>query len=257
MVRNQHFIPVFYQKYWESERQGYVWGFEKNYSNQGIRQFAISHNCSKEYLYEGDSSNPTNTFENLYKEFETRAAKPYSRFVNSRNCIQRVDRDSKELLSDIYSNFSARHERNLYGNLENHRLASFFTLGEKDKTIDRRYILNVISLSNSRVYEGVESEFGNQLISYNLEVLVSHEPKILFFDCITQQIHYKGEYFFPICPTMVARFTDDENSVDGAVRSIQEEEYKRYIEMYVLHPLVTKVFSSEKDILERIVAKYF
>ena len=257
MGRNQHFIPVFYQKYWESERKGYVWGFEKKYSNQGLRQFAISRNCSKDYLYEGDSSKPTNAFENLYNEFETRSAKPFSQLIDSRNCIQRVDGKTKKLLSDMYSNFSARHERNLYGSMENHRLASLFTLGKADKTIDRRYILNMISLSKSRVYEGVESDFGNRLMSYKFQVLVSNEPKIVFFDSIVEQIHYENEYYFPICPTMVARFADDIDSADGTVRIIRDREYERFIDMYMLHPLVTKVFSSDKRILERVVARYF
>lgn len=74
MTTNQHYIPRFFQKYWECERRGFIWELDKRYvssSNKGIRQQAIRSRNSEKCLYEADEMNPTNINENWYNKFET------------------------------------------------------------------------------------------------------------------------------------------------------------------------------------------
>ena len=73
MTTNQHYIPRFYQKYWECETKGFVWEFDKRHiknADKGITKQAIRSRNTHKCLYESDEDNPTNKFENWYGTVE-------------------------------------------------------------------------------------------------------------------------------------------------------------------------------------------
>lgn len=258
MVINQHFIPRFYQQYWECERKGYLWALDKKYSRQGVRQHSIRNNCSDEYTYEADVQNPDNAIENWYGKFETRFAPKYLRLINSRFCLQRISTDYKRMLCLVYAHFSARNKVNVYANVQNQIIASHFTLGFEDKLIDNRAMLNIVALMEGDAIEGTEgnSNFANELMTYKMQILVSDKTNIIFSDSIIRQVHCDDEYFFPLCPTMVVQFTKADNAMDGSIRKITDEEYTRFIEMYLNSSYVEQIYSSDKSTLERINQSY-
>ena len=256
MVKNQHYIPQFYQKYWECERKGYLWTLNKKYSKQGIRQHSIRRNCSDEYTYEDDIENPDNAFEHWYGVFETKYAPQYANFINGRFCLQRVSLKQKEMICLLYAHFSARNKTNVYENTKNRFIASHFTLGFENKIVDNRCMLNMVALANGGTIEGTTSGFAKELMTFKMQILISDKPNIVFSDSIIQQIHYSEEYFFPLCPTMVARFTKSGETVDREIKRITDDEYSRFIDLYTTSTYVWQLFASNKDTLEEIRKKY-
>ena len=221
-----------------------------------IKYRSIKKNCSKDYLYEGDEEAPNNAFEDFYNAFETKYAPQYANLIKARFCLRRVGLKQKKLLCLLYAHFSSRNETNLYENRQNHALASHFTIGIDDKRVDRRFLLNAIALSNSGTLDPDASDFAKHLMTYNIEILMTTTPKIIFTDSILQQTHGEEEYFFPLCPTMVARFTKAEDVVDRNVRIISEDEYARFIDLYVRSQYAWKMYASNKQVLEDIKEKY-
>lgn len=257
MGKNQHFIPRFYQKYWECERRGYLWEFDLMHSTYGPHQKSIRKNCNGDYIYEGDTNNPNNAFEHWYELFENSIAPDYANLINSRYCFRVLTANQKELICRLFSHISARSYTNVYENVDNHILALHFTLGIKNKTIDRRNILNMIALANGGTLEGTTSSFADELMNYRIQILVSDKPNIIFCNNIIQQVHVADEFFFPLCPYMVAFFTKSPSAIDGEIRKIKEEEYSRFIELYANSYYVSSLYASNKEVLDLISKKFF
>lgn len=256
MVKNQHYIPRFYQKYWECERNGYLWSLEKKYSKQGIRQHSIRNNCSREYIYEGDPQKPDNIFECKYSEFEVKCAPRYANLINGRFCLQQATLKQKKMICLLYAHFSARNKTNVYENVNNFIVASHFTLGIKDKKVDSRYMLNMVALTNGGTIDENTSDFAEELMTYKMQILISDKPNIIFSDSILQQMHNSEEYFFPLCPTMVARFIKSDEATDREIRRITDKEYSRFIDLYATSTYVWQLYASNKATLEEIRRKY-
>ena len=247
MTKNQHYIPKFYQKYWECERKGYLWALDKKHNN--IRQVAITNNCSAEYLYEADINEPTNIFENYYKtEIEDKYAGEYLSLVNSRNVHSRISASDKAMVCKLFANFSARNSINLYNNPTNNFIASHFIMDTINIERGRRYIQNVMPFSNDL--------FESKLRSYSIQILTSDKSDIVFCDSLIEQVHYPDEYFFPICPYMTACFSLTDKGRDGLIRKITTDEYDRIIKLYAVDQRVGKIFAKDKSVLENIKRQY-
>lgn len=248
MTTNQHFIPQFYQRYWQCERKGYIWALDKKFSN--VRQRPIKSNCSIDNLYEVDEKKPTNIFENFYREeIEDKYAKDYARLINSRNCRLYFDLADKTMICRLYSNFSARNIINLYKNPQNHALVSHFTLGGNiDRRIERKWLLNVLPFSGS--------DFEEKLLQYGVHFLVLDKPNIIFSDCLIEQVCYADEYYFPICPYIVAYFSKKNTTEDGVIKKITDEEYKRFLDLYINSSYILQLYSNNRNILDDINRNY-
>ena len=247
MTKNQHYIPQFYQKYWECDRKGYLWVLDKKHNN--IRQAAIKSNCSAEYLYEADVNDPTNIFEDIYKtEIEDKYARAYSKLVNSRNVHCRISASDKAMICKLFANFSARNSLNLYNNPVNNFIASHFVIDGSNLKVERRYIQNVMPFSNDL--------FESRLLSYNIQILTSDKPDIVFCDSLIEQIYYPDEYFFPICPYMTAYFSSTGKGLDGLIRKITTDEYNRMVGLYAVDQRVNKIFARDKTVLEDVKSQY-
>ena len=229
---------------------------EKNYVQQGPRQQAIKSNCSKRFLYEVDLKKPDNCVEDLYGKFETDYSKKYKNFMNGCLAIQKISIQQKEMICLLYACFSARNEKNLYKNPKNLSIASQFTLGIKDKKVDQRTICNLVALANGGVIEKSSSVWGEELQSYKIQILRSDKPNIIFNDYITEQLNGNGEFFFPLCPTMVAFFTKSADTLDRGIRKITSEEYSRFIDLYVNDSNASRIFASNRTVLDEIVKDY-
>lgn len=265
MTHNQHYIPQFYQRYWECERKGFIWEFDKehrNGRNKGIRQQAIRTRNSIQCLYEADKDNPTNAVENWYGKFETLYSNRLKALLNRRSCMQMISETDKSMICKLYAHFSARNPMNLYNNRFNNSLASHFTLGEPNPLIDRRYIQNIIAFSEGAMMEifGGDPEFmGNferQLQSYNLQILISNQENIVFCDSIISQVRNNKELFFPICPSLVAYFTRNLTACDRMLRKITDDEYMRMIRIYLLNHSVKKIYAKSRSTLEYLYNNY-
>lgn len=104
------------------------------------------------------------------------------------------------------------------------------------------------------MFDGVEqsqSDFEKELLSCKLQILISDEPQIVFCNSITEQVCNWNEYFFPICPSMLARFSKSDVSTDGEVRKITSEEYIRFIRLYLRNKRVTQLFANNRLPLEK------
>ena len=150
---NEHFIPRFYQRYWECETKGNLWMLDIRYPQMQIREKAISKNCSIENLYEGDINNPDNAFERLYGAFENDISTKYKRFIEGRFCLQHISEYNKKLIVRMFANISSRHELNVYRNRQNNVISSMFTLGIEDKRIDHRVMQNFVAISQGGVID--------------------------------------------------------------------------------------------------------
>ena len=256
MTKNQHYIPRFYQQYWECEHKGHLWLWDKNYSKQEIRHHSIKKNCSGEYIYEGDIQNPDNAIEYWYGKFETRCALRYTKFIKSRFCLKRVSLEQKNVICHLYAHLSARNRINIYENTQNRAIASRFTLGVMDEDVDRRYMLNLVALTESGTIKESTSTFAKELMTYKMQILISDKPNIVFCDNVIRQIHSMEEYFFPLCPTMLAHFIKSDEVADGEVRKITETEYSRFIDSYIASDYVKRLYASNKYTLEEIRNKY-
>lgn len=227
---------------------GYVWTLDKKFNS--VRQSPIKSNCSLKYIYEADEESPTNLFENQYRrEIEDKYGKDYARLVKARVCLQYINLTDKKMLGRLCSNFSARNPVNLYLNMRNQMLVSNFTLGSGiDKRIEKRWLLNVIPFS--------ESNFEEELMKCGVNVLFSDEPIIIFGSCPIEQVNYEREYYFPICPYMLAHFSMKYKANDGVIRKISDDEYKRFIELYVKSKYIRQLYASKRDVLIDIQKNY-
>lgn len=260
---NQHYIPRFYQKLWECEKKGFLWELDKSHRNNadnGIRKQAIRFRNSQEYLYEADESNPTNIVEKWYGKFENLYSERYKCLISSLGCMCKISARHKLMICKMFANLSARHPKNVYNNAQNNALASHFTLGEPNKRIDRKYIQNLLAFSQGGMYEvfgGGESEclgeFEQKLLSLNIQLLVSDKPNIVFCNSIIEQISYHDEYYFPICPTVLALFSRESKTADGIIRKITLEEYRRFIRLYIDSKEVEQIYANNKLSLEKIL----
>ena len=267
MTTNQHYIPQFYQKYWECEKKGSLWELDKRHrknADRGIRMQAIRKRNSQEYLYEADKENPNNAIENWYGKFETPYAKLYRKLIDSRACLCRISDNDKFMLCRLFANFSARNPINLYNSQKNNALASHFTLGEPNPTIDMRYIQNLIAFTEGEMIEvfgrdneknspEMLGEFAKELYSCNIQILISNEPNIVFCDSIIEQVCYPDEYYFPICPTMLALFSKGHYLADKTARRITVEEYSRFSQLYLKNKKVERIYANNKYALEHMI----
>ena len=261
MTKNQHFIPRFYQKYWECEKPGHLWSYDKQYKT--IRQRPITANCSEEYLYEADVDNPDNAMEHWLGKFETLYSGRYKKLITSRTCINTLSEQDKILICKFFSNFSARNPKNVYNNPENNLLAARFTLGIEDKKIDRRSINLLLATAEggmSDIFspkEEILGDFEETLRSSKIQLLYTAEPTIVFCDSIVKEVSCAGECFFPLCPNMVAHFSWDKNVEDRTVRRMTDEQYRRFILLYTRSRLVKRIYAQSKDVLEKIIRRAY
>lgn len=252
MTTNQHYIPRFYQKYWECETKGFVWELDKEHiknADKGITKQAIRSRNTQKCLYEADEEKPTNKFENWYGTVEANFADWYRILVDSINCGSKVTKDGKLLLCKMFSQFSARNPNNLYSNPKSKLQAISFRLLTNNWTIDQRYLQNMIAILEGgmgEMFEGIEkshSDFEKELLSCKLQILISDEPQIIFCNSITEQVCYWNEYYFPISPTLLAYFSKSDASIDGKIRKMSSEEYLRFIQLYLRNKRVTHLFA--------------
>lgn len=262
MTTNQHFIPQFYQRYWECEKMGFLWEFDKRHTNgrdKGIRRQAIRTRNSQDCLYEADEDNPNNAIENWYGKFETLYAIRYKNLINSRACLCRISENDKLMICRLFAHFSARNPINLYNNPRNNAVAAHFTLGVPNKRIDRRYIQNIVAFTQGGMFEIfgddqiMYSDFEKELISCKLQILVTDEPIIVFCNGLIEQVCYPDEHYFPVCPTMVAFFSKSEEIIDRGIRKMTSEEYKRFIRLYLENESVKQIYANNKSVLENIL----
>lgn len=264
MTSNQHYIPQFYQKMWTCEQDGYMWRLDKQDGNCEIRKSPIRHSNSEEYLYEADPADPNNVVENCYGKFETRYSKPFHNLIKTMTCLCRISDEEKLMLCKLFANFSARHPSNLYNNSQNNILASWFTLGESDETIDRRFIQNCIAFAEGEMIEVLDGgddkiendvslgSFANKLSNCTIQILVSNKSNIVFCDSLIQQVSYANEFYFPICPTMLAVFSCEQKGIDKGVRKIQQSEYERFVQLYLRDSHVHYIYANNRDTLEKL-----
>lgn len=264
MTKNQHYIPQFYQKIWECEKKGHIWQLDKQHKNnidKGIRMKAIRTQNSENCLYEVDKNNPNNNIENLYGKFETRYAKKYRNLIKDlkKERICKISDNDKHTLCKLFANFSARHPINIYDNEINNNLASHFILDRKasnnkiDPNINKRYMQNYIALIEGSVFKEVESNFARFLWNYcNIQIFTSDEENIVYCDNIIGQISYSDEYYFPMSPTILAKFSTKSYVKDKPVVKITSEEYQRFIQLYLSSPTVKRIYASNKHTLENI-----
>ena len=266
MTKNQHYIPQFYQRLWECEKKGHIWELDKRHkknADKGIRMQAIRTRNSQEYLYEADKDNPNNAIENWYSKFETLYAELHRKLIDSRACLCKISDNDKLVLCRLFANFSARNPINLYNSQKNNALASHFTLGESNPIIDRRYIQNLVAFTEGEMITvfGTEKEkwntqmlgeFTRKLYSYNVQILVSPEQRIVFCDNIIEQVSYPDEYYFPIHPTMLAIFSKSQRFEDKSIRQITDREYARFIKLYLENDNVKRIYANRKDVLEHL-----
>ncbi|MBR4320006.1 MAG: DUF4238 domain-containing protein [Oscillospiraceae bacterium] len=266
MTSNQHYIPQFYQKYWECEKSGYLWEFDKRHrknADKGIRIQAIRTRNSQKYLYEADKDNPNNTIENWYGKFENLYANRYKKLINNEVYLCRISDNDKLMLCRLFANFSARNPINLYNSRRNNAFASLFTLGEINPIIDRRYIQNIIAFAEGEMMEVFDDEskksssemfgeFAKELYSCNIQILVSNKPNIVFCDNIIEQVAYPDEYYFPLCPTMLAIFSKEHRLSDKIVRRIASEEYMKFIQLYLKSKNVERIYANNRFVLENM-----
>lgn len=253
ITENQHYVPKSYQKYWSINRNGYIWELDKQ--SYEIRKTTTNSSCSLNYLYEADKTHPDNIFEKKYSHFEQKCGNIYRRLFNARNCLIKISDYDKEMICKIFANFSARHPFNLYGNLNNTILASYFRIETEPKYISIRILQNLIAIMNIMPMENNQlrkSEFEKQLLSSNLQILVTSEPKICFCNSLIEQIGTETEWFFPLNPYMLAYFSTNATAENKTIRKITESEYKTYIRLYAFHPLVRYIYATDASILEQI-----
>lgn len=262
MTTNQHFIPQFYQRYWECEQKGFLWELDKRHINgtdRGIRRQAIRTRNSQDYLYEIDGDNPDNAIENWYSKFETLYAVRYNNLISSRLCLYRISENDKLMICRLFAHFSARNPINLYNSPRNNAVASHFTIGEPNKKIDRRYIQNLVAFTEGGMNEifgdnqKIYSHFEKELISCKLQFLVTDEPRIVFCNGLIEQVSYLNEYYFPVCPTMVAFFSKSDDINDKEMRKMTSEEYKRFIQLYLRSKNVAQIYANNKSVLENML----
>ncbi|MBR3468372.1 MAG: DUF4238 domain-containing protein [Lachnospiraceae bacterium] len=267
MTTNQHYIPQFYQRLWECEKKGHIWELDKRHrknADKGIRMQAIRTRNSQNCLYEADKNTPNNAVENWYGKFETLYAESYRKLIDSRMCLCKISDKDKLMLCKLFANFSARNPLNLYDNRRNNALASCFTLGEPNPVIDRRYIQNLVAFAEGEMIEvfGGENEKGNpemlgeftrELYSCNVQILVSAEQNIVFCDYIIEQVSYPDEYYFPICPTMLAVFSKEQDIIDKSIRRITAEEYKRFSQLYLKSTVIERIYANNRCVLENLI----
>ena len=245
ITKNEHFIPRFFQESWEcKERKKHIWSFDK--STCSIKMVAIKHNCSEDYLYEADENNPNNLFEKKHKaEYEDKYCGQFRNLLSSINCLLCASDNDKKMLNDMFLNFSSRHPSNLYNNPLNNALVSSFNIGDIDKVVEKRWLLNLLPFCNI-----------NDINDYKVEVLLSNSSDLCFCDCITLGNQYGNIKFFPLAPNAVACFSKESGCVDKSIRRITDEEKQKFLNMYIASNYVRKIYANNKDTVELVRDKY-
>ena len=255
ITKNEHFIPRFYQKLWESkESKGYVWCFNTELRN--VFKTSIRYACSKNYCYEPNEQNPNNSFEKMYGKFESEFAPKYKRLINNISeicCLYKITQEDKETICKLYAHLSARHPDNVYG-LKTLVITSGFTLDIEDFKEDRRTLQNIYSLGKSGIFNEFKGNFEKILNQQNIEILLSDTPNIIYTDCITNKIKTK---YLPLSPYVLAKFSAKDTNADRVIRKITEKEHKEFLKEYVQNGYTTKLFASNKEILEDIKENTF
>lgn len=173
-------------------------------------------------------------------------------------CLNKISETNKRVMCRFFAHLSARHPLNLYQNAFNNMLASHFSLGEPNKIIDRRHIQNLIVFYEGGMMEVfgddeiIFGDFEKDLRSCNLQILVAEDESVVFCDALISQVGYINEYYCPICPTMVAFFSESKMVKDKTIRKITEEEYRKIARLYLVSSKVRKIYAKSKSVLERI-----
>ena len=113
--------------------------------------------------------------------------------------------------------------------------------------------MNEIFGDNQKIY----SNFEKELISCKLQMLVTEEPRIVFCNRLIEQVCYLNEYYFPVCPTMVAFFSKSDDSNDKEIRKMTSEEYKKFIQLYLESKSVEQIYANNKSVLENMLYNQF
>ena len=233
------------------EQSGRVWGLEKKYNN--IRLKAISKNCSRDYTYESDPNNPNNVIDDCYYEFENKYSDLYKSLIDSRNCSIKLTYEQKRLICRMFSHFSARHPYNIYEDSLPGIVTSIFTISGDEKTNEEdRFLRNAYALGQGSTLEDSPGDFEEELMTYNLQLLVSCNGDIVYSDCIIKQLYHHYEYFFPLCPHVVALFSEYIRESDCTFRKITNAEYERFINCFLLDDRVKNIFANKKTVLEQL-----
>ena len=253
-TKSSHFIPRFYQKYWEiSELKGRLYVLQKNEYSK-VRYKGIKSNCCEDYLYAIDIKNPDNIFEHHYRDFENKIAPQYARMVNqilNLKCLQKVSEDDKRLICKIFAHLSARNPQNVYS--ADSLFATLpFTLGYEDRKLDIRALQNVYAFGQSGAVDGIMSKFEQDLNERSITILVSDKPNIFFVDNIIKCTEFTH---FPLSPYIIVKFHEDVNS-DRFIQRIADNEYESYLKEYVESMEVHKMFASNRDVLQSIKDRY-
>jgi len=64
---------------------------------------------------------------------------------------------------------------------------------------------------------------------------------------------YPDEYYFPICPTMLAVFSKEQDIIDKSIRRITAEEYKRFSQLYLKSTVIERIYANNKCVLENLI----
>ena len=67
---NQHYIPQFYQRYWDAGEKR-VYRYNKKGDRLSLKPVSIRRNCSEHRLYEPNKNNPHYVFEDIYSKKRT------------------------------------------------------------------------------------------------------------------------------------------------------------------------------------------
>ena len=251
MTENQHYIPQFYQRFWTSETPGRVWALDK--THKSIRQKAISHSCSDSNTYEADLCNPNNVIDDCYNAFENKYSVKFKSVMGYRYVLTRFSYDQKTLIARLFGHFSARNPYNIYEDSRAAIVISMFTIGDTKNAIDDRYLKNAYALGQGSTIEDSPGDFEEELMTYNMQVLISDKPNIVYSDCIIEQLYNNSEFFFPLCPNMVAHFAGKIDDDDGLIRKITDEEYYRFLSYYASDDRVSYIYSNNENVLKGII----
>lgn len=190
ITKNQHYIPQFYQKSWDSGGDR-LYRYSK-WKDQ-ITQVAIRHNCSDRYIYEADKERPNNAFEKGYQELEDELAQPYKDFIGGvvEASTEKISVHDKILIYRLYVNFVTRNPQYIYENGLYKRLAMSYSIKDSDKAdpiVSERMILNGLAYGEN---------FSVNIDKVHICTYVSNNGDVLFSNpvCIVN-----GRGYFALSP---------------------------------------------------------
>ena len=70
-----------------------------------------------------------------------------------------------------------------------------------------------------------------------------------------QQVSYRNEYYFPICPYIVARFSAFSKYEDKMIKRITDEEYLRFTNLYYKNRIVERIYACSDTVLKELLTR--